>query len=118
MFSAAASLWHSAESASRPPAALPARGNACKCCGGGKPCCLQLPPSGALLFPGCWVPDPSARALLTTAGLGIQPKPCGLLLLLQPLVYYKKPFEFLNLGILAYLGNGKALSQVSAEPGL
>lgn len=33
---------------------------------------------------------------------------------LQPVVFYKKPFEFLNLGILAYLGNGKALSQVGA----
>lgn len=32
----------------------------------------------------------------------------------EPLLYYKKPFEFLNLGILAYLGNGKALSQVVA----
>lgn len=30
---------------------------------------------------------------------------------------YKKPFEFLNLGILAYLGNGKALSQVRGRQG-
>jgi NADH:ubiquinone reductase (non-electrogenic) len=27
--------------------------------------------------------------------------------------YYRKPFEFLSLGIMAYVGNDKALTQVS-----
>ena len=30
---------------------------------------------------------------------------------------YAKPFQFLNLGILAYTGGGSALAQVTAAPG-
>lgn len=29
-------------------------------------------------------------------------------------MYYRKPFEFLSLGIMAYVGNDKALTQVEA----
>jgi hypothetical protein len=32
--------------------------------------------------------------------------------------YYRKPFEFLSLGVMAYIGNDRALTQVrSAERG-
>lgn len=30
------------------------------------------------------------------------------------MIYYKKPFEFLNLGLLAYVGDDKALTEVGA----
>jgi NADH:ubiquinone reductase (non-electrogenic) len=33
-------------------------------------------------------------------------------LLLQGLIYYKKPFEFLNLGTLAYIGDNEALTEI------
>ena len=33
------------------------------------------------------------------------------------LQYYRKPFEFLSLGLLAYIGNEKALTQVKAAAG-
>lgn len=30
--------------------------------------------------------------------------------------YYRKPFEFLSLGIMAYVGNDRALTQVRPGP--
>lgn len=37
---------------------------------------------------------------------------CTPSLLLQGLIYYKKPFEFLNLGTLAYIGDNEALTEI------
>lgn len=30
--------------------------------------------------------------------------------------YYRKPFQFLSLGIMAYVGNDRALTQVNTQP--
>lgn len=35
----------------------------------------------------------------------------------QGVDYYRKPFEFLSLGIMAYVGNDKALTQVGRNWG-
>ena len=36
----------------------------------------------------------------------------------QQLVFYKKPFEFVNLGILAYVGDERAITQVCVSVGV